>query len=56
MVDPVLCLRSVTELKKAIAECLQQRNANPKPYTWTAKPDAILAKVSKAKEKLETVH
>ena len=48
--------RSVTELKQAIAEYLQQRNANPKPYKWTAKPDTILAKVSKAKEKLETVH
>ena len=48
--------RSVTELKQAIAEYLQQRNANPKPYKWTAKPDTILAKVAKAKEKLETVH
>jgi hypothetical protein len=34
---------------------LEHLNANPKPYQWTAKPEAILAKVAKAKEKLETL-
>lgn len=48
--------RSVTELKEAIAEYLEHRNANPKPYKWTATPEAILAKVAKAKEKLGTLH
>lgn len=48
--------RSVDELKASIQEYLQQRNANPKPYHWTAKPEAILAKVTKAKEKLGTLH
>jgi transposase len=48
--------RSVADLKAAIMDYLQQRNANPRPYTWTAKPDTILTKVAKAKEKLETTH
>jgi len=48
--------RSVTELKEAITEYLEHRNANPKPYKWTATPDAILAKVAKAKEMLGTLH
>ncbi len=48
--------RSVDELKTAIMQYLEHRNANPKPYQWTAKPEAILAKVAKAKEMLGTLH
>ncbi|MGZ4990648.1 MAG: IS630 family transposase [Methylobacter sp.] len=48
--------RSVDELKATIMQYLEHRNANPKPYQWTAKPEAILAKVSKAKETLGTLH
>jgi transposase len=48
--------RSVGDLKAAIQEYLDHRNANPKPYQWTAKPEAILAKVAKAKEMLGTLH
>ena len=48
--------RSVDELKVAIQEYLDHRNANPKPYHWTAKPEAILAKVAKVKEMLVTLH
>ncbi|WP_298219912.1 hypothetical protein [Halothiobacillus sp.] len=48
--------RSVDELKAAITAYLEHRNAHPKPYHWTATPDAILAKVTKAKEMLETLH
>jgi hypothetical protein len=48
--------RSVDELKVAIQEYLDHRNANPKPYHWTAKPEAVLAKVAKAKEMLGTLH
>lgn len=48
--------RSVAELKKAIMRYLEYRNANPKPYHWTATPENILAKVAKAKEMLGTVH
>lgn len=48
--------RSVNELKAAIMSYLNHRNAHPKPYRWTATPEAILAKVAKAKEMLGTVH
>jgi transposase len=48
--------RSVDELKAAIMQYLEHRNANPKPYQWTAKPESILAKVAKAKETLGTLH
>ena len=47
---------SVDDLKTAIQEYLDQRNNNPKPYHWTAKPEAILAKVNKAKDMLRTLH
>ena len=48
--------RSVEDLKTAIMDYLDRRNENPKPYTWTAKPEAILAKVNKAKTMLGTLH
>lgn len=49
-------LDSVHDLETAIMEYLNHRNENPKPYTWNAKPEAILAKVSKARGKLGTLH
>lgn len=47
---------SVDELKMAILQYVEHRNANPKPYHWTATPDAILEKVAKAKVMLGTLH
>ncbi len=34
---------------EAIEEYLENNNENPKPFTWTASVDQILAKVSKCK-------
>jgi transposase len=48
--------RSVDDLETAIMDYLEHHNADPKPYQWTAKPEAILAKVAKAKEMLGTLH
>jgi transposase len=48
--------RSVDELKQTIMQYLQHRNHHPKPYQWTATPDAILAKVAKAKAMSGTLH
>lgn len=48
--------RSVDELKTAIQQYLEHRNAHPKPYRWTASPEAILEKVKKTKEMLGTLH
>lgn len=48
--------RSVAELERAITQYLEHRNANPKPYRWTATSERILEKVSKANDSLTTVH
>jgi transposase len=48
--------RSVAELERAITQYLEHRNANPKPYRWTATSERILEKVSKANDSLKTVH
>ena len=47
---------SVTELIEAIETFLAANNHDPKPCVWTASADAILAKVSRCKAVLETVH
>jgi transposase len=48
--------RCVDDLKAAIMQYLEHRNAHPKPYHWTASPEVILAKVAKAKDTLGTLH
>jgi transposase len=47
---------SVDDLKAAIMDYLDHRNDNPKPYHWTASPEAIIRKVIKAKNTLRTLH
>ena len=47
---------SIADLEQAIMDYLDHRNANPKPYHWTAAPDDILTKVAKAKATLGTLH
>ena len=47
---------SVDMLVQAIEEYLQHNNENPKPFIWTATVDQILAKVSRCKATLETLH
>lgn len=39
--------RSVSALKKAIRDYLDNHNENPKPFKWTADADRILARVAK---------
>lgn len=48
--------RSVDDLETAIMDYVEHRNAHPKPYQWTAKPESILEKVSNDKEMLGTLH
>jgi transposase len=48
--------KSVSELQQSITAYLEQRNANPRPYRWTAKASDILAKVERAKDLLKAVH
>lgn len=42
---------SVAELKTAITEYVEHHNQNPKPFTWTADADLILAKVKSVCER-----
>ena len=45
--------RSVPELIEAIMEFVAHHNANPKSFEWTAKADAILEKVRRARAVLD---
>jgi len=46
---------SVEALKDAIHDYLDRHNADPKPFKWTKSADAILAKTTRARAKLDTV-
>jgi transposase len=48
--------RSILELHRAIDDYLVQHNANPKPFVWTKPIDAVLDKVTRAKQALESMH
>jgi transposase len=47
---------SVPELEATIIDYLENHNANPKPFVWTATANAILSKVARAKQALESQH
>src|SRR5208282_5878057 len=47
---------SVAELQLAIQAYLDQHNADPKPFVWTAKAPDILEKVARGRKALESVH
>jgi hypothetical protein len=42
------------DLQAAINRYLAETNKNPKPFTWTADPDAIIEKVRRGKQALST--
>ena len=48
--------RSVSDLVFAIEEFIRVNNANPKPFVWTKKVDAILEKVARCKAVTVTLH
>ncbi len=56
--DRIRCgvFTSVTELETAIHEYLDHHNADPKPFVWTASATAILEKVARGRQVLESVH
>ena len=47
---------SVPDLITKIEEYLTAHNDNPKPFTWTATADEILAKVARGRVALQTVN
>ena len=56
--DSIRCgvFKSVTELETAIQQYLDQHNAEPKPFVWTASAAAILEKVARGRQTLESLH
>jgi transposase len=48
--------KGIVDLQAAINRYLAETNDNPKPFTWTADPDAIIEKVRRGKQALESIH
>src|SRR5271154_6776782 len=46
---------SVPDLKQAIDEFMQAWNGNPKPFVWTANVGEIIAKIDRARVKMEQI-
>jgi hypothetical protein len=49
-------VRSVVDLQAAINRFLTETNQTPKPFTWTADPDKIIAAVKRGHQVLDSVH
>src|SRR6266404_40772 len=48
--------KGIVDLQTAISRFLAETNQNPKPFTWTADPDAIIEKARRGKQVLESIH
>ena len=48
--------RSIVELQAVINRFLAETNDNPKPFTWTADPDKIIAAVRRGHQVLDSIH
>src|SRR3954466_9862728 len=48
--------RSVVELQAAINRFVADTNDNPKPFSWTADPDKIIAAVRRGHQVLDSIH
>ena len=46
----------VVDLQAAINRFLAETNAEPKPFTWTADPDKIIAAVRRGHQTLNSIH
>lgn len=47
--------RSVRDLQRAITAFLEQWNAHPSPFVWTASVERILEKIARARKRLEQI-
>jgi transposase len=47
--------RSVVDLQAAINRYVAETNASPKPFTWTADPDEIIAAVKRGHQALDSI-
>ena len=48
--------RSVVDLQAAINRFIAETNQTPKPFTWTANPDKIIAAVKRGHQVLDSIH
>jgi transposase len=48
--------RSIIELQAAINRFLRETNDQPRPFTWTADPDKIIAAVKRGHQVLDSIH
>jgi transposase len=48
--------RSVVDLQSAINRFVAETNNDPKPFTWTANPDKIIAAVRRGHQVLDSIH
>ena len=48
--------RSIIDLQAAINRYLAEHNQDPRPFTWTADPQRVLAAVSRGNQALESSH
>jgi transposase len=56
--DRIRCgvFKSLADLEAAIQQYLDQHNADPKPFVWTASAASILEKVARGRQTLESLH
>jgi hypothetical protein len=47
---------SVVDLQTAINRYVAEANTRPKPFTWTADPDVIIAAVRRGHQALDSIH
>jgi transposase len=47
---------SIVDLQAAINRFVREHNAEPKPFTWTAEPDRIIAAVKRGHQVLDSFH
>ena len=48
--------KGIVDLQAAINRYLAETNQNPKPFIWTVDPGAIIEKVWRGKQALESIH
>src|SRR6202140_4434397 len=48
--------KGIVDLQAAINRFLAETNQNPKPFTWTADPEKIIASVKRGDQALESIH
>ena len=47
---------SLVDLQAAINRCLAEHNQSPRPFVWTADPDAIIAAAKRGYQVLDSIH